>query len=260
MQFSPDQPAGVFATVACDERPSRPYRQRIRSLAYINLDNCNGGILRNIGERGIAVQTIAPLAPDQHVHIRFELLSPRLRMETSARVAWVDAMGQAGLEFVSISARSKKLIKDWIFIQLLSAAHQAAIAEHILAAPSAYDPQNSADGLANFTGRSKTRAPRVVLPWCPFSISVATFAHAVDSIVVLCSVLLFSVVSLLLMNTFPTWPIGVTLLAGVASAFTALYWFLFEIWIGSTPGSVLANVATCNREMLESEEDQHRFR
>jgi hypothetical protein len=169
-------------------------------------------------------------------------------------------MGQAGLEFLSISARSKKLIKDWIFIQLLSAAHQAAVAEHILAAPSAYDAENSVVELANLADPPKTRAPRVVLPWCPFSIAVGTFARAVDSMVIVCAVLLFSVVSLSLMNTFPSWPIGLTLLAGVASAFIALYWFLFEVWIGSTPGSVLADVAVDNRDMQESEEDQQRFR
>jgi len=41
-------------------RRRRHYRHQIRCLAYLNLDQSNGGIIRNLGEAGITVQAVAP--------------------------------------------------------------------------------------------------------------------------------------------------------------------------------------------------------
>src|SRR4029077_2874148 len=81
----------------------RHYRHQIQSLAYVNLDQGNGGIIRNLGDSGLAVQAVAPLAVNQHVSLRFELASPRVRVEATGRVAWVDPVGRAGREVLSLS-------------------------------------------------------------------------------------------------------------------------------------------------------------
>ena len=77
----------------------RHYRHQIQSLAYVNLDQGNGGIIRNLGDSGIAIQAVAPLVVNQQVFLRFELSNPRVRVEATGRVAWVDPMGQAGWSF-----------------------------------------------------------------------------------------------------------------------------------------------------------------
>ena len=38
------------------------YRHQVQSLAYVNLDQSNGGIIRNLGDSGLAIQAVAPLA------------------------------------------------------------------------------------------------------------------------------------------------------------------------------------------------------
>ena len=100
----------------------RHYRHQIQSLAYVNLDQGNGGIIRNLGDSGIAIKAVAPLVVNQQVFLRFELSNPRVRVEATGRVAWVDAMGQAGMEFLSLPQRSGRLLKEWIFIQLMALA------------------------------------------------------------------------------------------------------------------------------------------
>ena len=67
-------------------------------------------------------------------------------------------------------------------------------------------------------------------------------------------------VGLLGNSIFPSWPVGLMLLAGVASAFAAIYWFLFEVWIGATPGRTLAEFAIAGGHADDNDEDRPRFR
>src|SRR5271167_2365570 len=101
----------------------RPYRQKICTLAHVNLDTANGAILRDLSEFGIAIQTVTPLAPNQQVHLRFELPAPRVRIEAAGRIAWTDSWGQAGVQFLNLQQRSERLLKQWIFTQILSSVY-----------------------------------------------------------------------------------------------------------------------------------------
>ena len=97
-------------------------RYTLRSLAYVKLDQGNGGIVRDLTESGIAIQAVAPMQPGQEISLRFDLLSPRVRVETRGRVAWADSNGQSGIEFDPLPVRLQKCIRDWLLLQMLSAA------------------------------------------------------------------------------------------------------------------------------------------
>src|SRR5258708_12300111 len=77
-------------------------RQTLRSLAYVKLDQANGGIIRDLTESGMAIQAVAPLQPDQQLNLRFELLSPRVRIDAQGRVAWANSSGQAAIHFLGL--------------------------------------------------------------------------------------------------------------------------------------------------------------
>src|SRR5262245_30257347 len=106
--------------------PRRHYRQRIYNLAYVNVNQGNGGIVRDLSESGLAVQTVAALRKGEEVSLQFELFAPRVKMEATGRVAWSTPAGQAGIEFTSIPSRLKRSLKEWIFIQILTSAHNTA--------------------------------------------------------------------------------------------------------------------------------------
>src|SRR6266852_4866875 len=124
--WHPAAASHAAATVLTPGRQRRYYRHQIQSLAYLNLDQSNGGIIRNLGDSGIAVQAVAPLSADQNVVLRFDLANPRVRVEGTGRVAWADPMGQAGIEFLTLAQRSRRGLKEWIFIQLLNTAQATA--------------------------------------------------------------------------------------------------------------------------------------
>src|SRR5215510_2976935 len=99
------------AAAVCEAQPVARRRQypriTLRSLAYVKLDHANGGIIRDLTESGIAIQAVGPLEPGQEVALRFDLLSPRVRIETRGRVAWADPGGQGGIEFSGLPPRMR---------------------------------------------------------------------------------------------------------------------------------------------------------
>jgi hypothetical protein len=254
-------------------KPSRPYRQKIRTLSHITLDAANGAVLRDVNEFGIAMQTAAPLSPGQQVRLRFELASPRVRIETTGRVAWTDSWGQAGVQFLDLPERSERLLKEWIFIQILSAVYLFAPCE------SAAVEGNRAEGATELLFSASPRPaiqleaqpvvvaqkpqarPRVRLLWCPVPISLSALTQLLDGLILLCAVLLFAVMALAITNILPTWPVAILLAIAVAAVFAVLYWFLFVFWFRKTPGEHLARLAyfeSGNRS--DEEEDVARFR
>jgi hypothetical protein len=254
----------------------RPYRQKIRTLAHVNLDAANGAILRDLSEFGIAMQTVTPLSPDQQVNLRFDLPSPRLSIEAAGRIAWTDAWGQAGVQFVDLPERSQRLLKEWVFIQILSAAYLFAPCETAAVAG------NRAEGATELLFSASPRPaipldpqparpiarprpeaqPRLRLLWCPVPISLNALSKMVDGLILFCAVLLFAVMAMAMTDVLPTWWVTLPLAIVVAAVFAALYWFLFVFWFRKTPGEHLARMACfeSGTGMYGAQEDQARFR
>jgi len=251
------------AAVGLASRPQRlHYRHQIRSLAYLNLnqvdgdpvhgDQVNGGIIRNLGEAGLAIQAVAPLCAHEEVWLRFELANPRVRVEATGRVAWADRAGQAGIEFLALPQRSRRLLKEWLFVQLLAAAHQATGEGDFVYRQSGEEAllfsANSRPAIrfepavttALPAGDDDLRPASLRLPWLPFAISTVALSRVVDGLILLSALLLFAVVCLAMIGAVPPWPIALALGVGVAAVLAVVYRFLFFFLIGGTPGYCVA--------------------
>lgn len=232
----------------------RHHRQKLRNLAYAKLDSNNGGILLDICESGMAAQVLSPLRQDQAVHLRLDLADPRLHLEAEGRVAWINSAGLAGIELLEFSPRSGRLLREWLFTQMLADAHRL---------------RENAAGELLFSCASRP-AIRLDRPSTPaqkplrllgLPVSALGFARLVDGLALLCAVLLFSVLSLTLTDALPTWPLAVALLLGVSGIFTLLYGFLFSLWFKTTPGKRLAEMAGRGlARRVKAKEDPTRFR
>ena len=233
------------------------YRHQIQSLAYVNLDQANGGVIRNLGDTGLAIQAVAPLYINQQVFLRFDLANPRVRVEATGRVAWADPVGQAGVEFLLLSPRSRRLLKEWILIQLLASAENSAgdaaffhnnsgqEATELLfssAARPAIRLKPEAAGVRRSQG-SDGQPGTLHLPWFPYPISASALSRLVDGLIVFSAVLLFAVICMAMVGVVPAWPVALVMGLGAAVVFAALYRFLFLFWMGGTPGNWLAGTA-----------------
>ena len=241
-------PKGVLEgeTIACDGRRSR-YRYVVRSLAYVNLDHANGGIILDLSEGGMAIQAVSPLRQNQPVHLRFELLNPRVRLEVAGRITWAESSGQCGVEFLNISRRSERLLKDWVFVQLLANAQQlSSVASMFDIQPRKRISQTADDFPLHKSPKVKMSEKLNVLDDLQsgsLNLSANNFARIIDGTILVSALLLFFVVVLSMTHELPPWPLAAALGLGATALFSLAYWLMFVVWNGATPGKHLATLA-----------------
>jgi hypothetical protein len=235
-------------------RRRRCPRQTLRTLAYVNLNEGNGGIIRDIAETGLAVQAVGALRAGQEVSLRFDLLSPRVRVDARGIVAWADPGGQAGIELLETSPRIRRALRDWLLTQMLSSAvisgrdsiFTVSREDDLTFSPTAtvpivLQPVATAEVLA---------VPALDQTW--FKLSDRTFAMLIDGLVLLCAVLLFSISTIVVMGGVPAWPLAAALLFTTATIFVAVYQILFsDSFCGATPGARLARLASTSEEQQQ---------
>lgn len=231
-------------------------RYVLRSLAYVKLEETNGGIIRDLGESGIAIQAVAPLRPDQMLSLHFDLLSPRIRVEARGRVCWADASGQGGIQFCGLVSRTRTSLRDWMLTQMLSTAVLSGRDSMF----SSLDSQlmlSSGARTAIILGSPKERVHVPLLGWGGFRLSARNFSFLVDAVIVLCAVLLFSSAALITMGGMPAWPLTTGLFFSTSIIFIIVYEVIFsDLLCGATLGKRLALLA----QRQTDEEPTPRFR
>jgi RDD family protein len=198
--------------------------------------------------------------------LRFELSHPKVRVEGTGRVAWVDPMGQAGIQFLTLAQRSRRGLKEWIFTQLLSTAlattesnfGYGGDAAELLFSPT---PNHAIRFESQDLSRQDGDSRALHLPWFPFGMSARALAHLVDGLILLSALLLFAVICIAMIGTVPSWPVTLVLGLGAATLFAIVYRFLFRFWLGGTPGAYLAGITDESTSGTISEADERpRFR
>ena len=178
-----------------------------------------------------------------------------MRVDARGRVAWADSNGQGGIQFLGVTPRVQRGLRDWLFIQMLAGA-----------AVSGRDSTFSS-GEMELTFSAPARAAIVVEPavaesprveWGLLSLSAHSFSVFVDTVVLLCAVLVFSISSIAVMGGVPAWPLAAAVVLTASTIFVTVYQVLFSDWLcGATPGRRLAGLAA---NPADGEEYAQRFR
>ena len=264
-------PMGASVPVVANSSQRRYPRQKLFPLVYVNLDQGNGGIVRDLSERGVALQAVARLRVQQQVYLRFELLQPRTRIEAMGQVIWASASGQAGVQFTQISQRTRRLLKEWLLFNLLATADQISSASSIFG-----DAKRSGEQLMASvkphpfvtspmqpfprTGDELAAGEVFELSWWPVPVSPRVLSRTVDSLIVGVAVLIFAVVFLSVTQALPPWPVISGMAVFITCTFFFFYNVLFASYCGGTLGARLAGiVAVESRNDLQKSEEQ-RFR
>jgi len=93
-------------------------RQPVRSLAYIELGEGNGGIVLNISEGGMAIQAVMSLKETDLPLMRVQLAHSKKQIQAKGRITWTTNLRKvAGIEFVDSSAETRALIREWISLE-----------------------------------------------------------------------------------------------------------------------------------------------
>jgi PilZ domain len=256
-------------------RARRHYRLELRTLTYVTLDAANGGIVRNLNSRGVAVQAVAPLREQQRVRVRFELRFPRLKVEAHGEVSWSTPSGQCGICFVDLPARTRREIDEWIFSNLLeSMARQAdqpgsmfgdaavvpiagsekpsGLGSELTLSAAPHQPIRIAP-ISDTRDKKPDYEPDKELNWLSRPLSGRTLVWLVNSLVVFAALLLFALTFLSITHELPQWPVTLGATLAAAAFVAAVYWALFAIFGGASLGARLVQASGLG-EKKESDE------
>jgi TonB family protein len=110
MSSTPSQ----FEETPRSQERRRYIRQRVRSLAYLDVVPNNGGIVLNLSENGLALQAVNPF-DETRVSLRIQPPKSRKRIEASAEIAWLsESKREAGLHFLELTEEARNEIAEWV--------------------------------------------------------------------------------------------------------------------------------------------------
>jgi hypothetical protein len=187
------------------------------TLAYVNLDRSNGGIILNLNEHGMAVQAAAPVRAQAPVRVNFQLPGTRTFVDAAGEVCWARAR-EAGIQFIELAEPERRKLKEALFDSLLTrcaVAHGVATepepqaAEQAGAACAVPQPAGAAEVTAAGIPVEPT-APRVV----PATARRLKLGRRRESVLLLAGTALFAALFLLTVE-IPTES-GLILVVGMA--------------------------------------------
>jgi hypothetical protein len=100
--------------LAPDRRHS--LRQRVNTPAFASFDGVTGGMILDLSEEGMAMQTRAPLAAHSILPLHLSLGEPTAYLETTGYVAWADALGRAGVRFSELPDAARERLREWLTV------------------------------------------------------------------------------------------------------------------------------------------------
>lgn len=87
--------------------------------------------LVNLAEGGMAVNFGKKLPPTCKVYFQFQLPGQTANVRLSGQVVWQDWNGRAGIEFVDVPQSSRRVLQEWLNINLAEAPKPGLAAEEV---------------------------------------------------------------------------------------------------------------------------------
>src|SRR5690348_10711336 len=89
-------------------------RQRVNTPAFASFDGVTGGMILDLSEEGMSMQTLAPLEAHSILPLHLSLGEPTAYLETTGYIAWADALGRAGVRFSELPEDARQRLDHWL--------------------------------------------------------------------------------------------------------------------------------------------------
>ncbi|HKW15985.1 MAG TPA: GAF domain-containing protein [Terriglobales bacterium] len=89
-------------------------RQKVNTPAFASFDGVTGGMILDLSESGMAMQTLAPIEEHSQIQMNISLGEPAAYLETTGYVAWADALGRAGVRFSDLPDGGRERLRNWL--------------------------------------------------------------------------------------------------------------------------------------------------
>jgi GAF domain/Sel1 repeat/PilZ domain len=103
----------------------RSIRQKLNTPVYASFNGPQTGMvvdlseLLDLNEEGFAVQTTQPLDVNRAVTVCLDLPETKSYIHCSGQVVWSDNAGRGGIRFSALSEKSRQILKEWLFANLM---------------------------------------------------------------------------------------------------------------------------------------------
>jgi hypothetical protein len=99
----------------------RCLRQSMHAPAFASFDGVSGGMILDLSEEGLSMQTGSRLhgqwlERERRVRLEVDLTEPTAHLETTGYIAWADALGRAGVRFTDLPEEARLRLNEWLTI------------------------------------------------------------------------------------------------------------------------------------------------
>lgn len=91
-------------------------RHKVHGPVFASFDGVTGGMILDLSEQGVSMQTVVPLEAEQRVKLRLELPDSEAYLETTGYIAWADALGRAGVRFSELPEEARQRLDEWLVL------------------------------------------------------------------------------------------------------------------------------------------------
>ena len=89
-------------------------RHKVNGPVFASFDGVTGGMILDLSENGLSMQTVEPLDRDRRLHLRLDLPDSEGQLETTGYIAWADALGRAGVRFSELPEEARQRLDHWL--------------------------------------------------------------------------------------------------------------------------------------------------
>src|SRR5579862_1519758 len=92
-------------------------RHKVNGPVFASFDGVTGGMILDLSEQGLSMQTITPVKMDRgdrRLHLRLDLPDSDAQLETTGYIAWADALGRAGVRFSELPEEARQRLEEWL--------------------------------------------------------------------------------------------------------------------------------------------------
>jgi hypothetical protein len=100
-------------------------RHKVHGPVFASFDGVTGGMILDLSEQGVSMQTIVPLEAERRVQMRLDLPDSDAQLETTGYIAWADALGRAGVRFSDLPVEARQRLDDWLVLNEKSPSRKA---------------------------------------------------------------------------------------------------------------------------------------
>jgi hypothetical protein len=91
-------------------------RHKVHGPVFASFDGVTGGMILDLSEQGVSMQTVVPLEAERRVRVRLDLPDSDDHLETTGYIAWADALGRAGVRFSELPLEARQRLDEWLVL------------------------------------------------------------------------------------------------------------------------------------------------